>query len=73
MKNIKNIKKDMEFLDYLEDIIDSAEKIKEFTKDMDFDEFECDDKTIFAVIRALEIIGEAAKRIPEFIRERLRG
>jgi len=70
MKNIKNIKKDMEFLDYLEDIIDSAEKIKEFTKDMDFDEFECDDKTIFAVIRALEIIGEAAKRIPEFIREK---
>ncbi|ODS36912.1 MAG: hypothetical protein A7315_13805 [Candidatus Altiarchaeales archaeon WOR_SM1_79] len=27
------MKKDMEFLDYLEDIIDSAEKIKEFTKD----------------------------------------
>jgi uncharacterized protein with HEPN domain len=31
---------------------------------VDFKQFAADDKTIFAVIRALEIIGEAAKKIP---------
>jgi len=35
---------------------------------MDFDAFNEDDKTVYAVIRALEIIGEATKRIPEDIR-----
>jgi uncharacterized protein with HEPN domain len=32
---------------------------------MDFREFAEDEKTVFAVIRAIEIVGEAAKRIPE--------
>jgi uncharacterized protein with HEPN domain len=36
---------------------------------MTFDEFQTDTKTSFAVIRALEIIGEATKNIPESIRE----
>jgi len=36
---------------------------------MDYGDFEADEKTIFAVIRALEIIGEATKHIPEDIRE----
>ncbi|MBW1847864.1 MAG: DUF86 domain-containing protein [Deltaproteobacteria bacterium] len=36
---------------------------------MDYSAFEADDKTIFAVIRALEIIGEATKHIPEDVRE----
>uniref|UniRef100_UPI00262F28BC HepT-like ribonuclease domain-containing protein n=1 Tax=Thermococcus sp. TaxID=35749 RepID=UPI00262F28BC len=37
----------------------------EFTSGMDFEDFSKDRKTQFAVIRALEIIGEAAKAIPE--------
>jgi uncharacterized protein with HEPN domain len=36
---------------------------------MTFDEFQSDTKTAFAVIRALEIISEATKNIPEPIRE----
>jgi uncharacterized protein with HEPN domain len=36
---------------------------------MTFDSFVRDDKTVFAVARALEIIGEATKRIPQEIRE----
>ncbi len=57
------------YLDYLEDIIDSIDKICEFIVDMTFEEFVHDDKTSFAVIRALEIIGEAAKQIPQSVRE----
>lgn len=37
---------------------------------MTFEDFSADDKTIFAVVRALEIIGEAAKMIPVSIRNR---
>jgi len=43
---------------------DAIEKIENFTERMDYDHFANDDKTIFAVIRALEIIDEASKKIP---------
>ena len=51
--------------DYLKDILDAIAFIEEFTSGMDFEDFSKDRKTQFAVIRALEIIGEAAKAIPE--------
>ena len=51
----------------LEDIHESALKIKRYTTDLDFDSFLNDDKTIDAVVRNFEIIGEAANRIdPDF-------
>ena len=34
---------------------------------MDYDGFEADDKAVYAVIRAVEIIGKAARQIPESI------
>ena len=49
---------------------DAAEKASSFIAGMDFDAFESDDKTVFAVVRALEIIGEAAKRVPASLRSR---
>jgi uncharacterized protein with HEPN domain len=55
---------------YLKDILEAIEKIEEFTKDMSFEEFREDDKTVSAVIRKFEIIGEAAKKIPKEIREK---
>ena len=64
------MKDNIEFLDYLEDIINAMGNIEKFTREMDFDDFKEDDKTIFAVIRALEIIGEAAKRIPQSVRDK---
>jgi uncharacterized protein with HEPN domain len=36
---------------------------------MDYDSFCTDDKAVYAVIRALEIIGEAARQIPEDVRQ----
>lgn len=49
----------------IEDIIESGNKILAYTKDLTFYEFINDDKTIDAVIRNFEIIGEAANKIPE--------
>jgi len=59
-----------EFIDYLADILDSIHKIDNFTHGMDFIEFKKDEKTIYAVVRALEVIGEASKRIPPNIRKK---
>lgn len=53
-----------EYRDYINDIIDAIRKIIEFTKELTLEDFKKDDKTTFAVIRALEIIGEAVKKIP---------
>lgn len=52
------------YIDYLNDIIDSINKIYKFIEDVDIENLENDEKTLFAVIRALEIIGEAVKKIP---------
>jgi len=55
-------------LDYLEDILESVADIKSFTTRMDYESFSTDKKTIHAVVRCLEIIGEAVKKIPKPIR-----
>jgi uncharacterized protein with HEPN domain len=49
----------------LQDIIDAADKILSYTNGLTYEDFAADDKTIDAVVRNFEIIGEAAKRIPE--------
>ena len=54
----------------LEDIIESIQKIKIYTNGLSLDDFLKDDKTIDAVIRNFEIIGEAANRIPDEIRDK---
>ena len=59
-----------EYLDYLKDIQDALEKIENFTAGQDFESFVKDDKTTFAVIPALEIIGEAAMKVPKSVRRR---
>ena len=53
----------------LEDIIGSANKILAYTEGFSYEQFLADDKTIDAVIRNFEIIGEAANRLPEEIRD----
>jgi len=53
---------------YLEDIAEAIRKIRFFTTDLSLETFCSDVKTFDAVIRNLEIIGEAIKRVPEEIR-----
>ena len=54
----------------VEDIIGSAVKILDYTKNLSFEEFTNDSKTIDAVIRNFEIIGEAANRLPEDFKDK---
>lgn len=53
----------------LEDILDSAKRIVEYTDGMTFLDFSKDNKTIDAVIRNFEIIGEAAHLLPDHLKE----
>jgi uncharacterized protein with HEPN domain len=57
---------------YLDDILESCGKIRDYTQNMSFQEFQADSKTQDAVIRNFEIIGEAASRLPEEIRSQAR-
>jgi uncharacterized protein with HEPN domain len=50
-------------------MLENAEKALSFVRGLDYDGFCTDDKAVYAVIRALEIIGEAARQIPEDIRQ----
>jgi uncharacterized protein with HEPN domain len=54
---------------YLHDIKEAVEKIETFTKGFTFKEFTEDAKTVDAVIRNLEILGEAANHIPKRVKE----
>jgi uncharacterized protein with HEPN domain len=56
--------------DYLQDILSYAEDAMQFVGNMDFATFEEDKRTHYAVIRALEIIGEATKNVSQDVRDR---
>jgi len=53
---------------YIKDIIEYMERAENHIKNFQLDQFLKDDKTCDAVIRCIEVIGEAAKNIPEEIR-----
>ena len=58
------------YKDYILDIFSSIQEIEEFVEGMDFEDFIKDRKTVNAVIRSLEVMGEAVKKIPSEIREK---
>lgn len=57
-----------DFQVYLEDIIDAVDSIEEYTSELTYEAFVKDKKTVDAVVRNFEIIGEASKNIPEKVR-----
>ena len=61
------MKKD--YKQYFIDILESIEKIEAFLIGYTLESFSNDEKTQYAVVRGLEIIGEASKKIPEDIRK----
>ncbi len=58
------------YQDYLDDLLEALQKSQQFIVDLDYNLFAQDDKTVFAVIRALEVVGEATKKIPDEVRQR---
>jgi len=58
---------------YLDDILEAIAKIDRYSAGLSFEEFRDDDRTFDAVVRNLEIIGEASKNIPDPIRLRHPG
>jgi len=55
---------------YIKDILKNMDKAGRFIKDTAYEDFASDEKTNYAVVRCIEIIGEAAKNIPENIRRK---
>ena len=59
-----------EFGDFLDDMLDHAQKARAFVGEMNWEEFQADLRTQFATARAIEIIGEAARRVPDEVQVR---
>jgi len=55
---------------YLKDILEAIRKLEKYTNNLSFDDFVKDELRQDGVVRNLEIIGEAVKRIPENIKKR---
>jgi uncharacterized protein with HEPN domain len=55
---------------FVSDILDCMKKILTYTSGLTFEKFEYDTMVVDAVIRNLEIIGEASRNIPEDLREK---
>jgi len=56
--------------DYIQDIVDAMQNAIRFVNNMSYDDFADDAKSVYAVLRAIEIIGEATKNIPDEFREK---
>ena len=55
---------------YIKDILEYMERAERHIRDLNYEQFLKDDKTCDAVIRCIEVIGEAAKNIPDEIRNK---
>lgn len=62
--------KKREIGDYVQDILEAIIEVKVFTQRMESADFASDKKTINAVVRSLEVMGEAAKKIPDDVRQK---
>ena len=58
------------YLDYLRDIINELNRIEIFTNNLSYEEFIKDEKTVYAVIRCFEVMGEAVKNLPDEFKKR---
>jgi uncharacterized protein with HEPN domain len=57
-------------LNFLEDILLELDNVAQFINGYSYEQFAQDGKTVYAVIRALEVMGEATKNLPDEIRDK---
>lgn len=62
--------KGREISDYLDDIVTAIADVEAFTNGMSYEMFAADKKTVNAVIRCLEVLGEASKHVPAAFRNK---
>jgi uncharacterized protein with HEPN domain len=62
--------KDRDLRDYINDLIEACEDIITFTEGISYSDFIDDKKTVNAVIRSLEVIGEATKNLSASFRNK---
>ena len=55
---------------YVKDVLENMERAVRFVEERTYDEFVNDEMANFAVIRCIEVMGEAAKHVPEEVREK---
>lgn len=55
---------------YIKDILENMQDAEEFIRGMSYEQFHADKRTLNAVLRSIEVIGEATKNVPEEIRTR---
>jgi uncharacterized protein with HEPN domain len=53
------------FVEFLQDILEAIADVEAFTDGVDFQSFQGNKEKVFAVVKLLEIIGEAVKQIPD--------
>jgi len=58
------------YIDFLRDMMAYAEKAERFVGQLSYEDFRADEEKTLAVVRALEIIGEAARSVPVEFRRR---
>jgi len=58
------------YIDYIRDILNEVNKVNSFIKGLSYEKFVKEEKTVYAVIRCFEIMGEAAKNIPARMRNK---
>ena len=62
-----------DYRDYLQDILDAVNDIESFVGSMSYEDFKKDRKTLNAVVRSIEIIGEASKKVPTTLRAKYKA
>jgi uncharacterized protein with HEPN domain len=63
------MKKERDYIQYLYDMLESTTKGISFGKGFTLEKFKKDERTQFAIIRTIEIIGEASKKVPQSIKD----
>jgi len=62
--------KEWDYGTYIEDIIEHMNYAEDFIKNLTFEEFAKDKKTILSVTKCIQVVGEATKHIPDAIRDK---
>ncbi len=61
------------YRDYLQDIVDHADKAIRFVQGVSFDDFGDNEEKVFAVVKTLEINGEATRHLPKSMRDQYKA